>query len=161
MARQEHDREDLLRDATALVQRVELSVVGYDVPVVVGFRRDGCASIYIDQDPAYHFNTACRLRRAFVDGRLYKAERGRLVSMLRRRLRDEVQLVRSDLSDLETSDFLKALRRHLTKIGQCLSNGNFTVVGQVPDEADIAARARNWLRDLPDVIVIARSPRAQ
>ena len=44
MARQESNREDLLREATALVERVELHVPAFEEPIVVGFRRDGCAS---------------------------------------------------------------------------------------------------------------------
>ena len=41
MARRESDREDLLREATALVERAELTIEGFDEPIVVGFRRDG------------------------------------------------------------------------------------------------------------------------
>ena len=36
MPHTEHDREDLLREATALVERAELQVNGWDAPVVVG-----------------------------------------------------------------------------------------------------------------------------
>jgi hypothetical protein len=160
MARQEQDREDLLRDATALVERVELRVAGYEVPVVVGFRRDGCASIYIGQDPAYHFNTAGELRRAFVDGRLYKAERGRLASLVRQRTDSEVQLLRSDLTDIEAANFCKAMRAHCAKLGQPIAIGEFTLVGQVPDDIDVAARASKWLADMPEEVAIAPSPRA-
>ena len=46
MARHEEDREDLLAEATALVERAELVVEGAAESVVIGFRRDGCASIY-------------------------------------------------------------------------------------------------------------------
>jgi hypothetical protein len=161
MARQEQDREDLLRDATALVERVELTVVGYDAPVFVGFRRNGCASIYVSQDLAFHFNTQGHLRRAYAGGRLYKAERGRLVSMVRQRLDHEVQLLRSDVSDAESNDFLTSMRVHLTQIGRSLVDGKFVVVGQVPDEVDIVARAISWLQGMPSDMAIAESPRAQ
>ena len=47
MAKEERDREDIFREATALVERVELSgIVGQAEPVVIGFRRNGCGSIY-------------------------------------------------------------------------------------------------------------------
>ena len=74
MARRESDREDLLREATALVERAELTIEGFDEPIVVGFRRDGSASFFFGADPVYQFNTAFELRRAFVVGLLYKAE---------------------------------------------------------------------------------------
>lgn len=44
MARSEGPREDLLAEAVALVERVELSTDSSEVPVVIGFRKDGCAS---------------------------------------------------------------------------------------------------------------------
>ena len=38
MARQEQDREDLLREATAYVERIELKTSGSDLPVFIGHR---------------------------------------------------------------------------------------------------------------------------
>src|SRR5262245_38318908 len=72
MARQESDREDLLREATALVERAELKVAGEPEPVTVGFRRDGSLSVFFGSVAVYQFNTAGELRRAFADGLLYK-----------------------------------------------------------------------------------------
>ena len=37
MSRQAQDREDLLREATALLERAELRVDGCDDPLIVGF----------------------------------------------------------------------------------------------------------------------------
>ena len=51
MALHEQDREDLLSEATALVQRVELRVEGFAEPVIVGFRRGGEASVFFGADP--------------------------------------------------------------------------------------------------------------
>jgi hypothetical protein len=45
MARQESAREDLMREAVALVRRIELHVNGEPAPVVIGCRRDGAVSI--------------------------------------------------------------------------------------------------------------------
>lgn len=170
MARQEQDREDLLRDATAFVERVEVILPELAAPVFVGFRRNGCASVYVDQDPTYHFNTSGELRRAYVDGRLYKSEHGRLVSMVRERTTSEVQLVRHDLSATETSAFLQAMHQCLSKIGQRLNAGEFSMVGQVPDDGDsddddsedidVVARVQRWFEMLPEEIAIAASPRA-
>src|SRR3954447_20411722 len=103
MSRHESDREDLLREATALVERIELTVGGFDLPVVCGFRRDGAASFYFGADPVYQFNAVGQLRRAFVAGRLIKAERGRLVALSRERTENEVALVRHELSAAEAT----------------------------------------------------------
>ena len=44
MSRNEADREDLLREATALVNRIELQLEDADESWVVGFRRNDAAS---------------------------------------------------------------------------------------------------------------------
>src|SRR5262245_37512289 len=85
MARHEQDREDLIREATALIDRCELVDLSGGDPWVVGVRAGGAVSIYLGSDPVYHFNSAGQLRRAFVDGELWTAERGRLVRLARRR----------------------------------------------------------------------------
>src|SRR6184192_244955 len=98
MARVERDREDLLAEATALVERVELEVAGWPGHVVLGFRASGCGSVYFGADEAYQFNTTGELRRAYRDGALYKAERRRLVRLARQRTAEEVQLIRHELN---------------------------------------------------------------
>ncbi|HEV3004380.1 MAG TPA: hypothetical protein VGX78_07950 [Pirellulales bacterium] len=167
MARREQDREDLLAEATALVERVELAAVGFDEPIVAGFRRDGSASVYFGADPAYHFNSHGELRRAYVAGLLYKAEQvsqarqRRLIALERRRAAGEVQLVRHELDDGETARFLDALFRRLTALGEALHKGQYRVVGQVPGDADVVARLRDWLARLPTPVAIATSPRVR
>src|SRR5687767_7509073 len=98
MAREETDREDILREATALVERVELLVPGCAESVVMGFRRNGSASFFFGADPVYQFNTSGELRRAFVTGQLIKADRGTLAAFDRHRTETEVQFVRRDLN---------------------------------------------------------------
>src|SRR5437870_346539 len=121
MAQRETDREDLLAEATALVERVELSIESpsnadfaaslatrgtkHD-PIVAGFRRDGSLSIFFGGDPVYQFNARGELRRAFVNGLLYKAVQGKLAALRRVRSADETQLVRHDLTPAETVQFL-------------------------------------------------------
>jgi hypothetical protein len=167
MARQENDREDLLAEASALVERVELAVAGVDQPLIAGFRRDGSASTYFGADPAYHFNSQGELRRGYVEGLLYKAERvdtakqGRLVSLRRRRSAGEVQLVRHDLTADESSHFLDALAGRLATLREALEQGRYQIVGQVPADANVIDRLRNWLDWLPRPIAIAASPRVQ
>jgi len=158
MSRRESDREDLLREATALVERAELAVAGFGEPVIVGFRRDGSASFFFGADPVYQFNTAGELRRAFVGGVLLKAERRRLVAMRRERSAAEVALVRSELSDEESASLIGALRKRLDSLHAALAGGSFTLAGQVPAGADMPARVIRWLEALPTEIRIARVP---
>ncbi|MEQ8785771.1 MAG: hypothetical protein RIC55_05710 [Pirellulaceae bacterium] len=162
MAREEVDREDLLREATALVERAELHVEGFAEPIFIGFRRDGCGSVYFGADPAWHFNTRLELRRAFVDGRLIKAESGRLAALERRRTEREVQLVRSNLSDEQMQAMLARVRNALDQLQTSLANvENHTLVGQSPAGVDILRRIRDWLTALPRDLVAASSPHAR
>jgi hypothetical protein len=158
MARQESDREDLLRDAIALVERVELAPAeaGFAQRVVAGFRSDGAMSIYFGSDAAYQFNTAHELRRAFREDRLFKAVRGRLVSLERVRQQNEVQLLRRELSDAEQAAFLARLREMLSRVAADIDAGRFTVIGQVPGDADVVGRVRAWLAQHRDPPVAAR-----
>ena len=145
MAREDHDREDLLAEATALVLRCELRVAGFDDPVFAGFRADGCGSVYFHPDEAYHFNTAGALRRAYRDGLLFKAERGRLVSLHRQRGARQVALVRHELGGDETAEFLGELRRRLQSLRAALDGGEYRVERTVGDTEELIARLRSWL----------------
>ncbi len=159
VARDEHDREDLLAEATALAERAELQVAGETDPVVVGFRRDGSASVYFGAEPAFHFNSAGELRRAFDRGLLYKAERRRLVSLARRRVADEVQLVRHELAKEATRAFFAELVDRFTRLRAALERGDCRLVGQVPASSDVVARIRLWLDNLALPPPVAASPR--
>jgi len=158
MARQESDREDLLREATALVQRVELAVAGYDHPLVCGFRRDGSVSLFCGGEPVYQFNTASQLRRAFVAGRIHKAERGRLIAYSRERSATQVSLVRDELSEDESVTVLTIMQGHLSRLREALSGGSFVIQGEVPSGGDVAGRMLRWLEALPGAIEIAPQP---
>jgi hypothetical protein len=162
MSREEHDREDLLREATALVERIELVAASPATdakPIVIGFRRNGALSIFFGADPVYQFNAAGELRRAYRDGLLYKAERGRLVSLEQRRTLHEVQLVRRDLTEAECQDFVLQMQRHLGELRTKLADGSLLVAGQVPVGGTAFDRVRAWLVG-HDGLPIAASPRA-
>lgn len=159
MARQESDREDLLREATALAERIELApAAGDGEHVVVGFRRDSAASIYFGADPAYHFNAAGELRRAYCDGLLIKAEHGRLVSLERVRQENEVQLLRREMPVEAQQKFLAEMADRLRMLVQQCREQKLISVGQVPAEADVFSRVIAWLSNCKDVVVAA-SPR--
>jgi len=158
MSRSEADREDLLREATALVERTELQLPGYEEPVVVGFRRDGAASFFFGADPVYQFNTAGELRRAYASGLIYKAEAGKLVSLRRERSATETALVRYELTPDETAALLTQLARHFTNLRAALHNGTHQVLREVPPAANLPPQILAWLQQLPATIPIANAP---
>jgi hypothetical protein len=161
VAKYEQPREDLLAEATALVERIELALPAESANVVIGFRNIGAASLYFGEDPAYHFNAAGELRRAYLDGQLLKAERGQLITMTRQRHAGGVQLHSRALTAAESKDLLDALSRRVTALERNLADGCFQIVGQVPSGADVVARAHRLLADLAAGISIAPSPRVQ
>ncbi len=160
MSRRESDREDLLREATALVERAEIRIPGESEPIVVGFRRDGSASFFFGADPVYQFNSAGELRRVFIKGLLYKAERGQLVCLRRKRTEIEVALIRTELNTAEARALLADAHDRLTSLQQALLSDSFTIRGQVPPNADLISRIRDWLAEIPSPIQVAQGPRA-
>ena len=158
MAQQEEDREDLLAEATALVERIELSVVGANEPVVAGFRRDGSFSIFFGAARVYQFNRLGKLRRAYVDGLLYKAERGRLFSLRRERTAGQSTLWRSELAAEAAASFIEAAAAALGGLRLAITAGTVAAVGQHPAEAQVLPRVERWLGELV-AIEIADSPR--
>lgn len=161
MARYEADREDVLREATALVERAELTIPQLAESVVVGFRRSGLVSFFFGADPVYQFNSACELRRAFVGGQLVKAERGVLVALERRRSAGEVQLVSRHLDEAQTASLLQEMVRRLFLLQSALCDQSFSLLGQVPDKGDVLARISTWLDALPTPVQIAQMPHAR
>jgi len=158
MARSETDREDLLREATALVERVELRLTNRAEPIVIGFRRDGSASCFFGAESVYQFNAAGELRRAFVAGRLIKAEQGRLVGLTRHRTAGEVALLRVELTDAEQVALLEQARQELEELSTALESHSYKLIGQVPAGEDIIGRIGRWLAARPKEIAIAARP---
>jgi hypothetical protein len=160
MARIQRDREDLLAEATALVQRIELQLPAFADPVIVGFRANGCGSVYFGQDLAYQFSSNGELRRAHDEGILYKAERRALVRLERRRGPQSVELVREALDPVRTEQFMAGMTTHLATLRDALARGEFSIIRQVPAEVDIVPRLRDWLEGLTPA-KIAASPHAR
>ena len=158
MARYEADREDILREATALVERVELKLPSRAETVVIGFRKNGAASFFFDADPVYQFNSAGELRRAYVAGRLIKADHGILAELTKERAENEVRFLRRDLTAAETERLLADLLQRLHLVQSSLCDQSFTLRGQIPERSDVLGRISNWLAALPLPIKIARSP---
>lgn len=140
MARHEADREDLMREATALRERVELDVPGEAESVVAGFRQDGRLSLYFGQDPAFHFDAQGGLRRAFCGGDLYRSQGSTLARLRRERTPQATDLVRHDLTPEELDAFQRQMRDRLEKLLAALQSGTVRILARFPPEADLLAR---------------------
>jgi hypothetical protein len=138
MAQTETDREDLLREATALVERVEWAIPGEKEPVVAGLRREGGVSVYFGSDPCYHFDAEGRLRRSFAEGCLYRSEGVALARLTRRREAGHVELLRSDLTSAEATRFLDQMRERVLSLVAAVRSGAAAVRGQVTQRGDLA-----------------------
>ncbi len=160
MAREEADREDLMREATALVERIELRCPDDAEPVIAGFRSNGCLSLYFGQEVVYHFNSLGQLRRLFYQGLLYKAEQGRLASLNRQRTATAVELQRHDLTDQESFDLIEQVKADLRRLLANLRDHRTQVLGQVPEQANIIGRLIVWLEESDD-LEVASSPHAR
>ena len=162
MSRRESDREDLLREAKALVERVELRVSGMKETIVAGFRRDGAASFFFGADPVYQFNDAGELRRAYVGGLLYKTAVGQLVEMRRERTASAVELHSRQLDAAATATFLSQAEAALDGLKSALVANQFEVVGQVSHDSsspNVSAKVSAWLAARPTKITLAATPK--
>lgn len=159
MARQEQDREDLLGEATALVERAELRLADEPQPLFAGFRANGAASFYFGSEPVYQFNSRGQLRRAFVDGVPLKAEQGRLVVLRRVLSPDATNLERHVLDAEESAAWMDSMKTRLGQLLQILQAERYTVVGQVPENGSVVQRV---ITSLPFLLQteVANSPRA-
>lgn len=141
MARNEADREDLMREAVALTERVELNVPGFDELITIGFRSNGAMSIFVGQDPVYQFDAAGRLRRAFVGGFLFRSQHSGLARLERVRTEFEVQLQRYDLSQQECAEFQLKMKVILQKIALPVQQRTVLISRSVPATADLLPTA--------------------
>lgn len=151
-----------MADATALSERVEIATANDAPHVVIGFRTDGAASIYFGDEAAYHFNARSELRRAYLGGRLLKAQRGRLVALTRSRTEQRVELLSHELGDTETIQIIHDLMARISTLRSDLDSGCATAIAQVPDTIPVLDRARKLLNDLLGApLQIARLPNAR
>lgn len=160
MARHEAEREDLLAEARALVDRAEYQVPDEEHPVVAGFRVNGALSLFFGEDPVLHWNSQGELRRAYVDGLLYKAENGQLVSLQRERTDQETALVRHLLSADELHAFQTMQRARLLALRTQFDQGQVQLLREARlSEGELAPRLRAMLQLVVDQLPIAQSAR--
>jgi len=140
MARHEADREDLMAEATALRERVELAIPGEIEHLVAGFRETGFFSLCFGPDPVFHFDAEARLRRAFVAGDLYRSQGHTLARLTRTRSGGEVYLVRHDLGPEEFEPLLAGMRERLIRLQEAIEGHTATVIARVPSDAELLSR---------------------
>ena len=155
MARQEADRDDLLREATALHRRAEFAGAEVDELTVVGFKRNGSLSIYFGSETVYHFDAAGRLTRAFHAGRLYRTQRTStgaetLAELTRVRTLAQTILQRRDLLPEQCEAFLQQAQARLADLLELVEQPETVPLRLIPPHdslfcADLAAELHKVL----------------
>src|SRR5690606_34667698 len=112
-----------------------------------GYRRDGALSIYFGADPCYHFDRDLRLRRAFVDGALYRTQGHTLARLQRSRTGQTVELIRHDLTDAERDAFCGNVVERLKRLDTALMTSAHCVQ-EVPAGAGLQERLIESLEQL-------------
>ena len=148
MARHEADREDLMREATALERRCELQVPGTSETVIAGLRADGRLSIYFGADPVYHFDESLRLRRAYDGGFLYRTQGTTLARLLRSRTETATELIRHDLDEVELARFRAEMCQHVETLSDALRSATATLLKSVPDWDDLRPELLAWIEQI-------------
>jgi hypothetical protein len=146
MARHESDREDLFAEATAYDRRAEFIVGDSDQPILFGEKADGAWSLYLSLDPVFHFDAIGRLKRAFVDGRLYRTQGDTLAELTRERSDQVTVLRRRDLPEIERDRFLALLRIRLTALLTASEGGEVRVLRAEPADSDLLFRLVTVIR---------------
>jgi hypothetical protein len=159
MARESHDREDLLREATALVRRCELTTPDEPESIVLGFRSPPSFSVYFGGDTHYQFNSQGELRRAYRDPFLYRAQRQRLIRLQRTSDSHSVALLSHELTPPELATFLTTADQRLDRLRANLVTGAFQLTARVPPDAPVIAEATDALDRILADFKVASSPR--
>lgn len=147
--RLEADREDLMREATALRERAEFRIPNEAESVIAGYRTDGALSIYFGPDPCFHFDPQGRLRRAFVAGDLFRTQGETLARLRRSRTAEAVELQRHDLPLQERDEFLAAARDRLRAFAEALASNHADCLEQISGGP---ALPEKLARDLKNIV---------
>lgn len=136
MARTESDRDDLMAEAVAMIRRVEMTIPNEPTPIVTGFRANGWLSIYLGPDRMYQFDEVGRLRRAFVNGLLFRTQGTTLAQLDRQRTDTETILSRRDLSLVELAAFRMTMLEHISALHDWMTRQKVVIVRQIPADDD-------------------------
>lgn len=133
-------------EATALADRIEFTLNDQAEDafpwqtITAGFRRDGSLTVYLEQDPFYQFDVEGRLRRAFVDGFLYRSQTDTLARLHRERSTQQTTLLRYDLSTDECRQFRHVMQAQLKMLLQLLQTGQLCLRRIVSTDNDLPRR---------------------
>lgn len=145
MAKDEHDREDLLKDATGYIVRVELKLEDIEPVIFCGFRESDAFSIYWGQDEVIQFNADKAIRRGYWQGRMIASYLCQLHWLNRDPSQARTQLSRERFSPDEQERFLELARARATLLRSRLQSNAYELIGQVPADGDAVARILDWL----------------
>jgi hypothetical protein len=145
MARHEQDREDLIAEARALVQRAELKLPEVPEVIVLGFRASGAASLYVGGDEAWHWNDRGQLRRVFLHGVLFRAHHGRLIGLTRQRTPQAVRLVAQPVEPDAEEALLTRVLLWRARLRVARETGTLAVLRQVPADWDVPGAVDRFL----------------
>lgn len=150
--------EDLLREATALKERMEVSIDGD--AWLWGRRANGAVSVFCGE-MVWQFNTRQEIRRAFADNHRLKSEQGRFVRLERIGQRGSMRFHETVLDDEQQNNLLEKARDSLATMAKALERPNAVVQAADGDTNEMTAAARQWLNDrLAGPLVIAEAPHA-
>ncbi|MCA9005499.1 MAG: hypothetical protein KDA70_09530 [Planctomycetaceae bacterium] len=116
MALHEQDREDLMREATALFPRAEFQVEQEHEPLFWGQKKNGHFSFYFGSDPVYQFDQNAFLRRAYLNGQLYRTQGSTLARLTRLHNSTESVLQRYDLTETELTACLQVMAQRFQQL---------------------------------------------
>lgn len=156
MARQEQDREDLLRDGKQMRLRAECTID--DVVVVIGFRPEGQVSVYVGADPVFQFNRALELRRVFLNGKRYAAIQGKLCELTRSESSDRVRFSSQAILAEVEGEIRAALEFNVGQIQLALESPGTAWRLAGGDFLDFRKRLSDWLAIVLDNFKIAETP---
>lgn len=164
MSRQQQNKEDILREATALVNRIEIKFSQKAVSkesVFVGFRRDGAVSFFFGAEPVYQFNTRHEFRRGYCKGAMLKADNGKICNLTRVREGDQLVLLSRDYSDEQTAEFLEEMKHALLVLYKEIRGGQWSILGAVVEAGtaeELLNRVADWLETHTSELQIADTP---
>ncbi|WP_339743489.1 hypothetical protein [uncultured Rubinisphaera sp.] len=156
MARQEQDREDLFAEATAYSIRGELISSDRNEPVFVGLKVSGLFSFYFGADPVYHFTETGQIRRAFVDGDLYRTQGQTLARLQRQRTEESSFLLRNDLTENELEIFCANMLNSIFSLSADIDQMKVGVSRATISELEF----QKCVKELCDKVLIQKKPLA-
>ena len=127
MSREEADREDLMEEAVQLIHRLQIVIADRPDPVIAGRRATGAWSFYFGAEPVYQFDVEGRLRRAYIDGHLYRSQGTTVARLARSRTATETTLQRHDLTPDELQEMQTRCRNDLTELRNALWEDRFEI----------------------------------